>query len=88
MQQQQWSAQVKGYRGSEQDETQFITKKNGAFSSFNPSHLKANVLFCRVFFNLTRFWTKLRYLVSNINYYTRSLHIRNLHIETWFKTCR
>jgi hypothetical protein len=54
-QQQEWSAQEKGNRGSEQDETQFTTQKNGAFLSLTPSPLKASVLFCSFFFNLTRF---------------------------------
>jgi hypothetical protein len=36
-----------------------LQKKNGAFLSFTP--LNANVLFFASFFwNLTRFWTKLR----------------------------
>jgi hypothetical protein len=55
-------AQEKGKTASKPDETQFGTK-SGAFLSFNPP-LKANVLFCRFFLNLTRFWTKLKVLVS------------------------
>jgi hypothetical protein len=47
--------------GSKPDQTQFGTK-SGVFLSLAPS-LKANVLFCRYFYNLTRLWTKLRVLV-------------------------
>jgi hypothetical protein len=45
-------------QGSKQDETQFGTKNGGVLSlKFDPPALKANVPFCRFFFNLTWFWT-------------------------------
>jgi hypothetical protein len=53
---------------SKQDETQFI-KKTDAFLNSPPTpppppQLNANVpFFCRLFSNLTLFWTKLRVLV-------------------------
>ncbi len=51
--------------GSQQDETQFRTN-SGAFLSLTkpPPPLKANVLFCRFFWNLIRFWAKLKILMS------------------------
>jgi hypothetical protein len=49
-------AQEKGKRGSKLDETQFCV------SEFHPL-LKTNILSCRFFLYLTRFWTKLRVLV-------------------------
>jgi hypothetical protein len=63
----------KGTRGSKEDEkTQFITqKKSGAFLSFTPP-LKANVLFCRFFWNLTRFQTKLRVVVLRLPDFTEN----------------
>ncbi len=62
---QQWRRSGKRKDGSKQDETQFGTK-SGAFSEFDPP-LKANVLFCSLFLNLTRFWTKLRVLVPCVS---------------------
>jgi hypothetical protein len=49
-------------RGSQQDETQFTTKKWCSSLSFTPPP-NDNVLFCRFFFNLTWLWTKIRVLV-------------------------
>jgi hypothetical protein len=51
-----------------QDETQFTTKMNG-FLSFTPP-LNANVLFCRLFFDLTLCTTKLRVLGLCLSYFT------------------
>ncbi len=39
--------------GQKQDETQFITPKNGAFMSFIPRLKKANALFLQVFFSIS-----------------------------------
>jgi hypothetical protein len=57
-----------------QDGTQVGTK-NGAFLSSTPRPLKANVHLCRVFLNLTRFWTKLRVLVLCFSDFTENSNI-------------
>jgi hypothetical protein len=58
-------AQEKRKTCSKPDETRFGTK-SGAFLSLTPHPLNANVLFCRFFSNITRFWTKLRVLVLTL----------------------
>jgi hypothetical protein len=56
-----------------QDESQFTTEIDG-FLSFTPP-LSANVLFCRFFFNLTLYVTKLRVLVLCLYYFTDNSNI-------------
>jgi len=43
-----------------------LAQKVVHFWVWSPHPLNASVLFCRFFFNLTRFWTKLRVLVLTI----------------------
>jgi hypothetical protein len=57
-----------------QDETQFTTKIDG-FLSFTP-FFNVHVLFCRFFFNLTLYMSKLRVQVLCLSYFTNNSIIK------------
>jgi hypothetical protein len=56
-----------------------VWKKKWCISEFDPRS-KANVLFCRFFLNLTRFWTKLRVLVPYFPDFTENSNIFNFFL--------